>query len=376
MRPNVIARRIKEARELCSLTQQELALLMGWKSHASLVAIEKGEQEVKTWELLKFADIFKVPPESLYREESEVPPRPLILWRKKSGSGAAVLHEELLAIQHCRDYRLIERLVGVSPAATKQLPREECDIQSVEVDWANSLADKVHRELRLGDYPAELLAKCLEEDYGVLLMYRPLENGSAACCREDVGSAIVLNEKEVPWRQVFNLAHELFHLITWSSLLIEKIQQDEGLFNKNERLAEAFAAALLMPQQMIDLDVRGQKLTYSLIVALARKYRVSAPAIVWRLRHLRFISSDAVKNVLSDKDFIQLNRSTFKEALETAPPVSNRFLRLAYLAYENGRLSKGRLAQMLGVNLRDVESYLSEKGLYLTNDKEIETGSA
>ena len=69
MKRNVIARRIREARERCGLSQQELANLMGWKSHASIVAIESENQDVKTWELLKFASIMKVPPESLYSEE-------------------------------------------------------------------------------------------------------------------------------------------------------------------------------------------------------------------------------------------------------------------------------------------------------------------
>ena len=54
-------------------------------------------------------------------------------------------------------------------------------------------------------------------------------------------------------------------------------------------------------------------------------------------------------------------------------PFDNRFLRLAYLAHEKGRLSKGRLAQMLNVKLRDVNQYLVDRGLYLTDDKEIET---
>jgi DNA-binding XRE family transcriptional regulator len=84
--------RIKEARERCDLSQQELAALMGWKSHSSVVAIEKGEKKVKAWELLKFAQILKVSPESLYNEEAIVPKRPVALLRQRS---AATFQEEL-----------------------------------------------------------------------------------------------------------------------------------------------------------------------------------------------------------------------------------------------------------------------------------------
>ena len=377
MKRDVIGKKIREAREQCGLSQEGLANLMGWKSHASIVAIESGNQEVKTWELLKFASIMKVSPESLYSQEVAVNSNamPVILWRNRAVDSSTVLQEERDVIQHCEDYRLIIRLIEESTSHLKQLPNENCDIVTIDAAWANLLAERMHRDLNLGDYPADLLAKRLEEDYGVLLMTTQLENGSAACCRGEWGAAIVLNGNEVPWRQTFNIAHELFHLITWSPGLIAQVQSNEVLFNKNEKLANAFAAALLMPQQMIDMDVRGNKLSYSFVVALARKYRVSTSAMLWRLYYLRVISRESVDLAHADEDFKQLDHATFKDAYRTIQPFDNRFLRLVYLAHEKGKLSKGRLARMLNVKLRDVNQYLADRGLYLTHDKEIETNS-
>ena len=83
------------------------------------------------------------------------------------------MREERNIIQNCQDYRLVERLTESSSTFTKQLPLEECDITAVDVNWANQLAEKVHRELQLGYYPAKLLAESLEEDYGVLLITSP-----------------------------------------------------------------------------------------------------------------------------------------------------------------------------------------------------------
>ncbi|NGX43572.1 MAG: hypothetical protein K940chlam7_01870 [Chlamydiae bacterium] len=372
MKRSVIAKRIKEARERCGLNQKELANLMGWKSHSSITAIEKGEQDIKTWELLKFAQVLKVSPESLYSKESqEMPKHPVIFWRQKAADPALVQQEERNIVQHCEDYRLLERLVAPTPSQRRELPKKLFNIDQVDFDWANRLADEMHRELNLGDYPAEVLARRLEEDFGVVLLCRSLDNGSAACLRSGDDIVIVMNENEIPWRQVFSLAHELFHIITWNSSLIEKIQDSDSLFSKNEKLANAFAAALLIPQQMIELDLYGQKLTYSLVVALARKYGVSASTMLWRLSHLRFLSAEAVKAALEDKDFVQLDKSSFKKAFESVRSFGNRFLRLAYLAFERGRLSKSRFARMLGVNLRELDNYLSTKGFELTNDKEI-----
>ncbi len=374
MKRDIVAKRIKEARERCGMSQQQLADLMGWKSHSSIVAIESGNQEVKTWELLKFATILKVAPQALYSEEAPLLTMP-ILWRNKAIDPDIAKSEEAAVIQHCEDYRLLRRLV-IESLPLKSLPTQECDIESGIIDssWANMLAQQVYREFNLGDYPAYLLAKRLEEDYGVLIMQMPLDNGSAACCRADWGAAIVLNAKEVPWRQMFNLAHELFHLITWNVKLVEQISAHESLFKKNEKLADAFAAALLMPQQMVDIDIGGRKLSYSFVVALARKYKVSTAAMLWRLCYLRIISRDSVEHTLADEDFKHLDQITFKQAM-AEDQFDNRFLRLAYLAHEAGKLSKGRLAQMLNIKLRDVNQYLEERGLYLTNDKEIENHS-
>jgi len=367
-----IARRVREIREQRGLSQQELADLMGWKSHASIVAIENGEQSIKMRELLKLAAILNVPPDSFYSESSQAYAKhPAILWRKKAIDPKIALREEHNLIQHYQNYRLVERLVDIPSSPIKVLPQQSCDITSATIDWANQLAEKMHRELRLGDYPAAMLIKCLEEEYGVLLISCPLEDGSAACYREENGSVVMFNEKEMRWRQTFNLAHELFHLVTWNDTLIAQIQSNEVLFRKNEKLADAFAAALLMPQQMIDLDVRGNKLTYSFIVALAGKYQVSKQAMLLRLRYLRFISSKAVDEALADPEFSQLDHDAFKQSFASTPPLGNRFIRLAYLAYEKGRLSKARLAKMFSVKLRDLNQYLAEKGLCLTNDKEI-----
>ncbi len=367
-----IARKIREIREQRGFSQQELADLMGWKSHASIVAIENGEQSIKMQELLKLATILNVAPEAFYSEtEPTFPERPTILWRKKAIDKKTALLEEQKLIEHYQNYRLVERLMESSYISIKDLPKIQCNINSVDNAWANRLADDIYKKFNLGLYPAEQLTKYLEEEYGVLLINCPIKEGSAACYREEKGSVIMLNEKEVRWRQTYNLAHELFHLITWDKSLISQIQANENLFHKNEKLADAFAAALLMPQQMIDQDVHGNKLSYSFIIALAGKYQVSKQAMLWRLLYLRFISLDTVERALADPEFSKLDHNEFKRAFTSIPPLGNRFIRLAYLAYEKGRLSKARLAKMFNVKLRDLNQYLAEKGLYLTNDKEI-----
>ncbi|MBS0654850.1 MAG: ImmA/IrrE family metallo-endopeptidase [Verrucomicrobia bacterium] len=372
MKRAVVAQRVKEAREGCGLNQTELAHRLGWKSHASIVAIEQGEKELKMWELLKIAEVLNIAPESLYGEQPIGPlSSPQILWRQKGAQSEAVCQEERHIYQHCEDYRLLEKLVVQPSFPLRELSKRDFNVQTANFDTVNRLADELHRELNLGDYPAEVLARRLEEDFGVILLSRPLENGSAACLRSGSDIVIVTNKNDVPWRQVFSLAHELFHIVTWSDSLIQAVQSNAALFQKNEQWADAFAGALLMPQQMIERDVYGRKLSYSVVVVMARKYGVSTQAMLWRLCHLRFLTVNAVQATLEDREFNEFDRSTYKEAFESAPSFGNRFLRLAYLVFESGKISKSRLARMLGVNLRDLEQYLSTNGFTLTDDKEI-----
>lgn len=372
MTPIIVAQRIKEAREARGLNQSQLAQRLGWKSHASIVALEQGQKDLKMWELLKIAEVLGISPESLYSENPIATLiAPSILWRQRGKDPEAIRHEEQLIFQYCEDYRLLEQLIELPYTSTRQLPERPLDIEKGDLEWANRLADELYRELNLGDYPAEVLARRLEDDFGVILLQRPLENGAAACSRRENNIVILMNENDIPWRQVFSLAHELFHIITWNTSLLQKIHDNASLFTKNEQLADAFAAALLMPQQMIERDLYKKKLTYSIIVAMARQYGVSTTAMLWRLCHLRFLTSETVNLTLADNEFKKLDKATYKEAFKLTSLFCNKFLRLAYLVFESGRLSKARLARMLGVNLRDLEKHLSIHGFELTNDKEI-----
>ena len=72
-----------------------------------------------------------------------------------------------------------------------------------------------------------------------------------------------------------------------------------------------------MPQQMIDIDVRGNKLTYSFVSCFSQKISsfhnsdVMASMLSYGLFQLK-----SVKLALADEDFKQLDHATFKEAFQ------------------------------------------------------------
>ena len=207
----------------------------------------------------------------------------------------------------------------------------------------------------------------LEDNYFVKIWNIELgEQGSGATVVGDFGQAILINASEPPWRRNFSFAHEVFHLITWDSLPPERLQADKKLFQKVERLAETFAANLLLPTDPI-LDafrsrLKEDKITYLDLVEIAREFDVSTEALVYRLCNLRLIEWKIGETVLKDPHFRALDKESMHKHWGTPPPISKRFVLLAFMAYQKGHLSRSRLAEFLNTSLIDLPEVLLEYG--------------
>lgn len=365
-----IAKRIKEERERCNFRQEDVAKYMGWDSsaHSIVVELEAGRRELKAWELFKLAQLFHMQIEDFFKENLKV--QPLILWRNKPEDIASL--QERLFIQRCEDYKFLEDLLGEKLPAKRELPKHPLDIKTATSGWANEIADVVRNELNLGDFPAATLSRILEENFGVRFMALPLgKHGSAACTIYDFGPAILLNSKEVFWRQSFSVAHDLFHLITWDEKVFKHLTPN--LDKRNEQLANAFAAGLLMPESSLREQIRrlceNKKLKFSSLVALAREYRVSTSALLYRLEYLGYLSKKVAEKTLKDETFRSLDKQSFSKAHEIQ--IGDRFIRLAYLAYQFSKISRSRLARLLNVSLVSLESYLNANGFLEFDNEEI-----
>lgn len=64
------------------------------------------------------------------------------------------------------------------------------------------------------------------------------------------GAQIVVNASEVPWRQRFTVAHEIGHIFLHP--LGQAFRDETFSGNEQERQANAFASALLMPLWMVE----------------------------------------------------------------------------------------------------------------------------
>ena len=94
-------------------------------------------------------------------------------------------------------------------------------------------------------------ARDIESRWGVMVFQELMDNGSGATTRGEFGTAILENAAEPPKRRAFSLAHELFHLLTWGDEPRPTGGETEDSSKREEQMANAFAAALLMPADVV-----------------------------------------------------------------------------------------------------------------------------
>ena len=93
---------------------------------------------------------------------------------------------------------------------------------------------------------------------------------------------IYINSSEIGERMRFTLGHELYHILNGQSENRKEVEK----FNKNELIANAFAAELLMPEDMVIKKIKEFGFD---IQRLAVYFKVSIPAMFYRLTNLGFL---------------------------------------------------------------------------------------
>lgn len=355
--------RIRSARIRLSLSQQRLAKEAGFPALQIVSQIEKGKREVKAWELVNLARALRIDVSDLLSPEEPQPLSP-VLWRKYPQRNKELIEAEFL--QRCQQFALLEQLCEV--VFERHLPERDVDFNTMTYEDAEQLAEEAQQEFNLGNRPATCLVGTLEDRYGVKIWYQDLgEEGSAASTRGSFGHAILMNSAEAPWRRNYNFAHEVFHLLTRPSIPAQLSVDNRALWDRVEKFANAFASNLLLPANDTKLAferrIRDDKIGYGDIIDMAREFDISTAALLYRLANLGLVDKDDVNSLQEDSAFRALDRVTMRNHWWTPPVIPERFVRLAFIAYQKGKLSRARLAQYLDTSLIDLTDTLLEYGL-------------
>jgi len=218
------------------------------------------------------------------------------------------------------------------------------------------------RELwNLGDGPIRDLAATLEEN-GVVIVREPVscsDMDGVSCWVGGRPYILLSGEVESGPRDLFNLAHELGHLVLHAGVDI-----DSTNLKRIEAQANRFASAFLLPRQQFAREVFGTSIAH--FISLKRRWGVAISAMAYRCKDLEIISQDQFSYIMRQMNAQRIRRI---EPLDDAFCVSEpRMLRQAIeMLVEHGVQSRAQIEEALVLNLTDVESLCGLRVGYLDN---------
>ncbi len=352
--------RVKSAREACGMRQEELSQALGFNDRQTLSDIENGKRSIKADELVRLAEHLGKDVD-YFLDPFVVAGEATFSWRV-----APEIPEEVLDDFEARAGRLIgllrwlrEQQVGpASPLKTNLRLSIKATYEEAQ-DRAESLV----RQFNLGPIPADRLAQFVEEELSFQVLHLDIPEGtsiSGAFCHLNTLGAILINRNESEGRRNYDLAHELFHALTWDLMQPEHRETNSQEYRTKakriEQLADNFAAALLMPMESLTTLIdpsRRQDLAH--IAEVAARLRVTTQALGWRLFNLKWIN-DSTRAALSHE-----------RPARTPATQPNRyslgFVAMLHKAIDGGRLSARKAAKALGMNLTLLAALFPEHGL-------------
>jgi XRE family transcriptional regulator, fatty acid utilization regulator len=371
---------LKKERETLGYKKGEVARKIGFQNYQTLSSIEAGEREIKAWELFKLAEIYgrKV---NYFIPETDRPFDPRILWRNPART-SGTLKAERKFIEFCQNHKKLLELTEDDSIRTPicRLPSfDKATFRRKGYAYVIELAKEYSKLLNFGSRPAYCLSDILEQTMGILVLYMDLgPGGSGASTSSGSGDAILINSSDAPWRRNYDLAHEFFHILTWNTFTDEEIYSTRrGAKSEIEQWADIFASETLLPEDEVRKEfirrVSDSIISYIDLVQIARDFRVSIEALLWRLVNLKLLSKAAVSKCLEEdkvKKVYRLLRSDDQEGEK--PYLSARYVALAIKALELGRISKLKFAEYVGIPFSGVSSFLAKYGYNENEDYSLD----
>lgn len=363
-----IGRQIRRLREAAGLKAADLADALGVDASA-VSNLEHDRRNVKADELAAIAKFLGVSQLAILEPDSLLGRLP-VAHRTNSDDGdsrdslmrltaLAELHQVLSDGGHPAAVR-----VGAPPCrAARWLHRA-----TALADWAlQGFAPVSEGEDRLTE-----LAAAIEDWLGVDVMVESLGRDAplGLSITDPEFSFILVNADQLRSRALFTLAHELGHVLNLDGQTVN-IDTDMKARNDEERLANAFAAAFLMPEpeirQAIDEHGRGA----DCLARMLLRFGVSYETLVYRLHNLRIINAEGrdhlrrirwaslVEHV--DDDEIARSLLAARGARPERRPPALLTARCLYGALD-GTVGAGPLARLLDVAVDDMIAALNSTG--------------
>lgn len=348
--------RLRAARTTAGLTQEQAANALG-VARTTMVAIERGERAVKAAELTALATLYSVNVNALLRETAVHVDlvgqfrRPVTAAHDHASATQALQLLHRLAASCVELERRLQRPLPINYPPEHPIQRGQLEQQ------AEDLALWFRNHLGVSLMPIQDLAALVELELGVRVFVHGLPSSISGvyAFHPELGACVVLNAKHPEERRSWTLAHELGHFLT-QRLAPDVCDAHEGAVRSPaERVADLFAAALLMPgaavrRQFSEAVGADGKFSPRDLALMSRRFRVSTEAMCRRLEQLQLLVTGTYESLRRRGLTPTLVREALGEDTAERRLTPPRFTVLVAEAHERGLLTEGQAAEMLAVD--------------------------
>ena len=358
----LIGTRMKAFRQARGMSQDELARALGFKDRQIVSAIETGVRRVAAEELLLAMEHLSVPLD-YFTDPFRIDGEGLFSWRQMGVPREQLVEYETMAGRWIGGYRAMASQVGRKP----RLMRQALGLTKLSsFEEAAEAGERFVVEFDLGPVPGLRLADVMEEGLGILVLWVDAYEGiSGAACRLPDLDTVLIARGEVRGRRNFDLAHELFHILTWDAMPPEHVEDAVDFSgNRVEQLANNFAAAVLMPRDSLaplgDWTSLDTEALCARLNATAEDLHVSSSALRWRLAALGALTRKRARAVPEGA----LRNNGQAGPSGTVPALySRRFAEVLAAGIDGGHISVRRGAEIVGLPIEDLEELFEAHGV-------------
>ena len=356
--PRILGKRLAEARKAREKTQEEIAVALGC-SRPTYIAMEKGERLPKPDHIIQLAQLLGRTVNDLVRPGepvTDLQPHLRAAADKVKAADQNAMSSVIDDLQRlAEDYAELERMMN-APLQPNYPPEIRLNSRLDPAEQAEVAARQERNRLGLGDQPVIYLRRALEWDVGLRIFYRDLPSSIAGmyAYSTDLGGCVLVNHKHPEERRRVTMLHEYGHL------LVDRFKPGidyltmPGRKPANERFAEAFSLCFLMPAESVrrrfqDILSSTGDFQVADLCRLRHYYFVSLEAMTLRLEQLGLIPKGTLR-LLKDAKFKPKEAESIlqlpSQAIDDAK-VPERYKYLAVRAFEQEKISQGRLARLL-----------------------------
>ncbi len=349
----MVGKQIRKLRLAAGLEAKQLAEEVGLDPTA-ISKIEAGRRAVKTDELVNIADSLGVSPLALL-EPNSLLARLQVAARSTTDQLDHTLHRRLTALAELDNVLT----AGGIAKSVKELPSPTSD-RELWLNKAMRLAKwaREHLDLAEGGDRLDQLARAIEDKLGIDVLIEEHDPSSLGAAITDHEFPLILVNAAQPYnRALFTLAHELGHILAddGTALLVHRSLVGT---NDSERVANAFAAELLLPEDEVKRHLEDWGRDAQALGRMMVTFSVSWESLVYRLHNLHIINAESRDHLLeigfagllrevNDDGLLEKMGALRNHAKRRSPGLLEQRL---WDGYRNGIVSIRPLARLLGID--------------------------